>query len=162
MAAVAQLAIELARPRQRDERIADERELGVTDALARAAHDRPERARRDREALRARADRELARAVVHDAELPARERAAVALLEHRQQHALVALPVDVEEVRVVARVTVLEQSRHQRLSAPAIDMWFGTMSSKMPSPAARGSATSVAKPSSPPSCADAWSGSTTS
>ena len=46
--------------------------------------------------------------------------------------------------------------------ASSVAMWFGTMSSTIPSPAARAAAASERKPASPPSASESRVGSTTS
>ena len=46
--------------------------------------------------------------------------------------------------------------------ASSVAMWFGTMSSTIPSPAARAAAASARKPCSPPSASEKRVGSTTS
>lgn len=96
------------RGRQAHERVADELELGVAGLHARATHDHAERARRDRELGLVRAHGVATVGVAHDAEPAAGQRAAVAFGEDRQHDAVVARPVDVEEVRVRTRAAVLE------------------------------------------------------
>src|SRR5439155_8710405 len=84
------------RTRQREQRVADKRELAIATAVCRAAYDATDRMRRHRQLGGPGGHAE----PVTDPDRAALQRAAVAFGEHRQQHAIVAEPVDVEEMRV--------------------------------------------------------------
>ena len=87
---------------------------------------------------------------------PSRSASPQRLAEHRQQHlaaqrVVFGIPVDVEIGRVAARAArACSTSNHQAFSAPTA-MWFGTISTISPSPAARSAATKRFNAASPPS-----------